>query len=192
MVSAGLPFDEEEDKKKMEQEEIFRTERLTIRRIQEEDWQSVLDIWIAVGKTPWAAFDTPKDTAGEAVRQRIARWASCAVSREHMFFAACLHDIIIGYVSLNVREEGYELGYCFHPAYYGHGYGRESVGAVLGQLKDYGVKRVEAGTALQNLPSVRLLETLGFSLSGTEQVSFFRDAEGSPVFFEGGRFEKSL
>ena len=59
-------------------------------------------------------------------------------------------------------------------------------------LRDRGVPFVEAGTALRNTPSLRLLRSLGFERCGTERVSFYRDAEGKDIFFDGGVFVRHL
>lgn len=48
---------------------------------------------------------------------------------------------------------------------------------------------ITAGTAIENIPSVRLMQSLGFHQIGTEKVSFYNDSEGKPVYFDGGIFE---
>ena len=63
---------------------------------------------------------------------------------------------------------------------------------MLGFLRNRGVPFVEAGTALRNTPSLRLLRSLGFELRGTEKVSFYQDAEGKDIFFDGGIFVRRL
>ena len=59
-------------------------------------------------------------------------------------------------------------------------------------MKDKGVVNITAGTALNNTPSVRLLTSLGFRQTGTEKVSFYRDADGSDITFTGGNYELLL
>lgn len=59
-------------------------------------------------------------------------------------------------------------------------------------MKKLGVKRIVARTALKNVPSVRLLESLEFKLTGTEQISFYQDSEGKDIYFEGGIFDRML
>ena len=59
-------------------------------------------------------------------------------------------------------------------------------------MKDKGVVNITAGTALNNTPSVRLLASLGFKQTGTEEVSFYKDAEGNDITFEGGTYELLL
>ena len=108
---------------------------------------------------------------------------------DHMFFAVCLDDILIGYIAFNVRAGSHEIGYCFHSDYHGYGYAKESHMALFDYLSSLGITKFTAGTALNNLPSVSLLKSLRFSLTGTENVSFYKDAQGNDIMFEGGIFE---
>ena len=103
-----------------------------------------------------------------------------------------MQDAVIGYAALNKREDGFELGYCFHSAYHRKGYARESISAILDAAKDMGAAKITVGTALNNTPSVRLLTSLGFVPVGTETVSFYKDEEGNDITFEGGEFELLL
>ena len=109
-----------------------------------------------------------------------------------MFFAICLEDTVIGYSAFNIRENGYEIGYCFHSAYYGKGYAKESHLALIDYMRELGIKRLIAGTAINNTPSVLLLKSLGFELIETEKVSFYKTADGSDIWFDGGVFELNL
>ena len=171
---------------------MIRTERLTIRRVRAGDWKAIQAIWADEAASPYAQYDRPNDLEDAAVSRRIAKWASCAGGWEHLFYAVCLDDTVIGYAAFNQREDGYELGYCFHSAYHGKGYAGESLSALIGMLKARGVSCISAGTALKNTPSVRLLLSLGFRQTGTERVSFYRDAEGKAIVFEGGVYKLPL
>lgn len=128
----------------------------------------------------------------DSVQTRVADLDLFAESDAHIFLAVCLKNRVIGYFSLNESGEGYELGYCFHSDFHRKGYARESLRTVLGFLRNRGVPFVEAGTALRNTPSLRLLRSLGFELRGTEKVSFYQDAEGKDIFFDGGIFVRRL
>lgn len=64
---------------------------------------------------------------------------------------------------------------------------RKSLGTV-GLYAEVGGYRLTAGTALQNEPSVTFLKALGFSLTETEKVSFYKDEHGEDVVFDGGIF----
>lgn len=169
---------------------MITTHRLTIRPIIAGDWSAVREIWAALAPLPMARYDKPHDTTPENVQARVARWAAfSAAGTEHMFFAACLEGRVIGYIAFNQRDVGHEIGYSFHPAYHGKGYAREALAALLAHLRERGFTRFSAGTALNNTPSVKLLTGLGFRLTGTEQVSFYKDADGQDIVFDGGIFE---
>ena len=168
---------------------LLKTERLTIRHIVAGDWKSIKEIWVDFNAAALSKYDKPHNTDDEDVRTRIAKWATANSGTEHMFFAVCLGDTIIGYSAFNIRKDGYEIGYCFHSAYHGKGYAKESHIALFDYLRTLGITKFTAGTAINNVPSVSLLKSLGFVLIGTEKVSFYKDAQGNDIVFEGGIFE---
>ncbi len=168
------------------------TERLTIRRITADDWKSIKGIWMDFNTSELSQYDVPHITDDEDVCARIAKWANTDKCTDHMFFAICLGDTVIGYSAFNIRENGHELGYCFHSAYHGKGYAKESHTALIKHMRDFGINRLTAGTALNNAPSVALLKSLGFELINTEKVSFHKDSNGNDIYFDGGIFELIL
>lgn len=171
---------------------MIKTTRLSIRRVCAGDWKAIQTIWADAAKSIYAQYDKPNDLDDQSVFIRISKWASFADSDEHIFVAVCLQDVVIGYVSFNLRENCYEMGYCFHSDYHGKGYAKESISCVIAYLKSIGVHRLVAGTAMKNIPSVRLLNSVGFRQIGTEKVSFYKDADGKEIYFDGGIFELQL
>ncbi len=171
---------------------MINTERLIIRRVCADDWRAIRQIWAEAAQTEYAQYDSPNDISEESVEARIDRWASFADSSVHMFYAVCLKGTVIGYVALHQREEGYEIGYCFHTAQHGHGYAKESISALANLMKIHGVHIIIARTALNNTPSVRLLSGLGFVLTGREKVSFYKDTDGNDIYFNGGIYILTL
>ncbi len=168
---------------------LLKTDRLTIRHIVPDDWKYIKEIWVDFNSSALSQYDKPHNTDDEDVRRRIERWAGRNSGTEHMFFAICLSDIVIGYSAFNIREDGYEIGYCFHSAYHGNGYAKESHLALFDYLRTLGITKFTAGTAINNTPSVSLLKSLGFELTETENVSFYKDAQGNDVVFQGGIFK---
>ncbi len=79
---------------------------------------------------------------------------------------------LIGEVSFRESPDGtgtVEIGYGVVPAYHGHGYATEAVGAVLDwALRQPGVVRVVACCLRDNLASRRVLEKLGMRQVGTD------------------------
>lgn len=170
----------------------LNTKRLAVRRIAADDWKSIQKIWADFNQSPMHIYDTPHDTEDAAVQRRIQKWAAFHESTEHMLFAVCLESAVIGYVAFNIRENGHEIGYCFHSAYHGNGYAKESMLALFDYVRSLGIKKLIAGTAVKNTPSVALLKSLGFRLTETEKVSFYKDDSGNDIVFDGGVFELSL
>jgi len=171
---------------------ILKTERLTIRHIAADDWKRIQEIWVDFNSSALSQYDKPHITDDGDVQPRIARWAAYCSGREHIFFAVCLDETVIGYIAFNIREIGHEIGYCFHSAYHGKGYAKESCLAVFDYLCTLGITKFSAGTALNNTPSVNLLTALGFKLVEQEKVSFYRDADGNDIVFDGGIFERQI
>ena len=168
---------------------FLKTERLNIRHIEPDDWKSIKEIWIDFNTSSLSQYDMPHNTDDDDVHERIAKWADASKGTEHIFFAVCLDETVIGFFSFNIREDSHELGYCFHSKYQGKGYAKESLAALIEYLTTIGIKKLTAGTAINNIPSVSLLKSLGFELTGTEKVSFYKDEHGNDIFFEGGIFE---
>ena len=168
---------------------LLKTDRLTIRYIVPDDWKYIKEIWVDFNSSALSQYDKPHNTDDEDVQRRIARWAGANSGTEHMFFAICLGDTVIGYSAFNIREDGYEIGYCFHSVYHGKGYAKESHLALFDYLRTLGITKFTAGTAINNIPSVSLLKSLGFELTGKENVSFYKDAQGNDIVFQGGIFK---
>lgn len=76
--------------------------------------------------------------------------------------------------------------------YRGKGYTMESHVALLDYLYTLRIIKFTAGIAINNIPSVSLLKKLGFELIGTESVSFYKDAEGNDIVFEGSIFKLNM
>lgn len=171
---------------------MITTKRLTIRPIEEKDWIVMKEIWDDFKRTQYVIYDNYKDTNPESLQPRIARWAeSTRNGNEHMFFATCLNGKMIGFTSMNVVVSAeYEIGYGYINKSQGKGYAKEALSAVLEYMKEIGATKIHAGTAIENIPSVELLKSLGFELTGTEQISFFKDDAGNDIIFEGGNFVK--
>ena len=169
---------------------LLKTERLNIRHVVADDWKSIKEIWVDFNSSEFAQYDKPHNTDDADVQTRIARWAAANSGTEHMFFAIYLDEALIGYIAFNIRENGHEIGYCFHSAYHGKGYAKESHLALFDYLRTLGITKFSAGTAINNTPSVKLLTSLGFKLVKQEKVSFFKAADGNDIVFDGGIFEK--
>lgn len=85
-------------------------------------------------------------------------------------------DTIIGSVNFSRMEHGpfskTSIGYKFDSAYHGHGYALEACQAAIPVIfSNYRIHRIEARVAPDNIPSIKLLEHLGFRFEGIEYES---------------------
>ena len=163
----------------------FETSRLFIRRLTESDWPDMLNIFIDFNNSKFAVYDMPLPTEDEDARTLTKRFAD-----SNLFFAVFPKgsDTMMGYVCFHKDSDIYDLGYCFHSAYHANGYAYESADALIKYLvAKCGAKGFTAGTAIDNIPSCKLLEKLGFTCTSKETVSF------DNVFsFQGGNFELKI
>lgn len=72
-----------------------------------------------------------------------------------------------------------EIGYCISPESRRHGYAYEALSALLNYLlDDLSLDLVVAGIIPDNLPSVRLVEKLGFRCEGMRRKAFWNNMRG--------------
>ncbi|MBO2516949.1 MAG: hypothetical protein CW338_06710 [Clostridiales bacterium] len=176
-----------------EQEMTIRTERLTLRPVRPTDAPAMERVWSDFNASPYACYDTPHSAEPEDVLRQVTRWAQfTAAGEDHLFFAVCPRDELIGFFAFNRRCRGYEISYAFRAGFQGMGYAREALTALTAFFRRRGCPVLYAGTGLKNAPSVRLLEAAGFILTETERVIFYKDENGSDIVFDGGVFELEL
>jgi RimJ/RimL family protein N-acetyltransferase len=163
------------------------TQRLTIRSLANEDWQEMLAIFQDKEASPYAVYDyaTPtNETDARKVIQGFAGGDRLLVLWEKQL------QRLIGYIALmgkDIRQR--DLGYCLHSTYHRRGYAREACEAVIRYaFTELGVDRLTSGTAIDNIPSNRLLYSLGFEKTGEETCSFRTSPAGEPLSFRGSSF----
>lgn len=162
----------------------LKTERLLIRELEPGDWKFMQKIAADFRKSEYAIYDMPLPVEDAEIIALTRQFSAIK-----MFYAVLLHDVMIGYICFHDDNGNYDLGYCFHSDYHGKGYAFESCRALMDYLAcKKSIKTFTAGTALENKPSCRLLQKLGFTLQKTEQRSFRKNITGNDITFKGGVF----
>ena len=159
----------------------LKTLRLYIRNLREDDWAEMKSLFVDFNHSKYAVYDRPLPTEDMAVEKLTKQFVGT-----NLFFAIYLlgNNQMIGYVCFHKDKEKYDLGYCFHSAFHSNGYAYESTRALIDYVvQEYNVTTFTAGTAIDNTPSCKLLEKLGFECVSTEYLSFNED-----FVFEGGNF----
>ena len=163
------------------------TERLTIRNLLPEDWKEIKAIWQDFDRSPYSKYDAPHSTDDDEIKDLVKKF-----SESNDFYIVLLSGKTVGTVDLHDTGSGYDIGYCFLSEYHGKGYAKESCKALINYYAEKGCGHFTAGTALKNIPSVKLLLSLGFRQVNTEQVTFYKDENGNDIYFEGGNFELNI
>ncbi|MBR1777329.1 MAG: GNAT family N-acetyltransferase [Alphaproteobacteria bacterium] len=168
---------------------MIKTHRLQIRKTKAKDWKSIKEIWTDFDLSAYAKYDRPHHLSNVAVRTEVKKQCLENKRKNHLFYVVLFRQTVIGYFDFHNTGDGYDCGYCFLSSYHGKGFAREGFQTLLELLNKKGVKKFTAGTALDNAPSVKLLLSLGFKLTGTERVSFYKDTSNAEISFDGGRYE---
>ena len=138
----------------------LKTDRLLIRKLIPDDWQSMQKIADDFRESKYAIYDMPLPTGKVEITALTKRFA-----KTQLFYAVLHHDVMIGYICFHEDNGYYYLGFCFHSDYQGKGYAFESCRAIMDYMtNEHDIKTFTAGTAPQNKPSCKLLEKLGFTL----------------------------
>ncbi|MBQ8356569.1 MAG: GNAT family N-acetyltransferase [Clostridia bacterium] len=163
---------------------MIDTDRLHIRKLVPDDWREMQNIAMDFRRSEYAVYDMPLPVEEESIKALTAQLAASG-----LFFAVLREGVVIGYVCFHREGDSYDLGFCFHSNYHGKGYAFEACFTLMKYMaKTRPVAAFTAGTALENIPSCRLLRKLGFTLQKTERLSFHKDDRSNDITFEGGIF----
>jgi RimJ/RimL family protein N-acetyltransferase len=89
---------------------------------------------------------------------------------EACFVVSC-GGAVTGVCSIDMREEGAELGYWFGTAYWGHGFATEAARAVIDHaFGELGHQALQSGARVNNPASRRVLEKCGFRWTGVRLI----------------------
>lgn len=169
----------------------METSRLIIREFVLDDFVEFTELIRNKISSKYAVYDEQFPTDSESLKGLLSYFAD-----SDEFFAVELktENKVIGFISLNyIDDNTRNLGYCIHTSYQGRGYAKEAIE----EVKKYAKEELElcmliSGTAEENEPSIHLLTSAGFTITGKQQGSFVNDENGNPIVFMGCSFECKL
>ena len=166
--------------KKMESSIVIaKTERLILRRYQEEDLQ---DLFEYLSDQKVVEYEPHKPLSLDETKENL-QWR---IGTEEMIAVELKSSRkMIGNVYMGKREfEALEMGYVFHRDYWGHGYAAESCKALIQQAFANGTHRIYAECDPRNERSWKLLEALGFQREAhlRKNVYFWKDENEKPIW----------
>lgn len=146
------------------------TPRLILRPIREEDANALFAIWSDAEAMRYFSFPVMHHL--KEATERMARKAKRTAEGDALILALTLHATgeVIGDCTLcrlDLANRRAEIGFCLQRPYWGRGYMREAVSALLDHAFDtLNLHRIEADIDPRNNASAGLLERLGFVREG--------------------------
>lgn len=172
--------------------ENMQTENLIVRRFNHDDITDFTELIRDKMSSVYSKYDYQYPVDDISLREILNYF-----TKSDEFFAVVLKTSakVIGFLTLNNCGEPRvrNLGYCIHSQYQGKGYGTEAVIELIRYVKEeLKLKKLITCTAQENIPSVRLLTSVGFMKTGESSASFVKDEKGNPVEFLGFSYELLL
>ena len=156
-----------------------KTERLVIDDITEKDGDAYAALYTDGEINEYYGYDYREDIGDAAPTPEyfLSFMRGLKEKKEEYSVAVRKDGVMIGELVLynfGFRGEA-EIGFRFFKDSRGKGYAAESVGAFIAAAREkFGITRVNCRAYKKNAPSVRLIERLGFTLTGeTADMSFY-------------------
>lgn len=144
----------------------IKTERLVIRLMEEKDAPEVFRYRsLPEVEVYQAGWPESEEACASFARVNCSRPSFQPGEYTQLAIVRQEDGLLLGDMGILIGEGGFqaELGFTLAPFYQGQGFGTEAVEAVLGHLfEQRGLHRAYGSVDPNNLPSIRLMERLGF------------------------------
>ncbi|MFA6261963.1 MAG: GNAT family protein [Bacteroidia bacterium] len=149
----------------------LKTERLKLRELLLADLKKIHELHSSPETDKFNTLGIP-DTI-EVTHQLISEWLATQDELPRRKFVFCAENIekeFIGLIGLNIGKPTYrnaEVWFKFHPKFWNQGFATEAVNRILQfSFTVLNLHRIEAGCAVENLASKRVLEKVGMIKEG--------------------------
>lgn len=149
---------------------LLLTNRLQLKIVGLSDLPMVHELLSIPEVDQYNALGIP--TNKEVTAVYLDEWIDNYEMRKEFVFtlSSFANNSFIGLVSLKVGNPKYSIGsiwYKLHPDFWNKGYATEATMAILKfGFKEVGLHRIEAGCAINNIGSIRVLEKVGMIREG--------------------------
>ena len=117
----------------------------------------------------------PDFDSDEAAYPLFERLMELSLRADRYVFGVRLNDRLIGFLNDVEQTNGtVEMGYAYHPDFYGQGYATEAFAAVIDRLFALGFTTVTAGAFEENPASMRVMEKCGMKRLDREELIDYR------------------
>jgi len=150
----------------------LKTNRLNIKPISIKDLGKIHDLHSLPETDQFNTLGIPKDI--NETEKIIAKWISNNKDEKSKNFTFKIElkekKLFIGLIALNLGSQKFksaEVWYKLHSSFWNKGYGTETLQKILEfGFNDLKLHRIEAGCAVDNIGSIRILEKVGMIREG--------------------------
>lgn len=146
---------------------MINTERLKIRKFNLNDHTDYYEIF---GNPVIAKFDDfepiTKEQAIVDVKCLIENYNNSNPEELEFAVELLVEKKVIGVMTIKFKEDGIYIGYHFNEKYHDKGFALEATQSFIPWLKKEYNKKIRAVTDPENVPSIKLLNKLGFHFDG--------------------------
>jgi len=151
---------------------IFKSKRLEIRFVNESDLKAIHSLLILPETDRFNTLGLPENM--EVTKSFVDGWIKATQKEKITNYTFTIldkqSDKFIGLFGLNLGREIYKSGevwYKLHPDFWGKGFATESLNCILDFcFKDLNLHRIEAGCAVDNMASFKVMEQVGMIKEG--------------------------
>lgn len=151
---------------------MIRTERLTVKPMEENDQEACLDLLTNdIVKKTYMLPDFEKREDAILLFQRLQKMS---VEDKQYVRGVYLNNYLIGYANeVEIIDNAVELGYLIHPDYHGQGYMTEALTALIPDLFARGFDEVVCGAFEENPASLRVMAKAGMTrLKKVDEIEY--------------------
>ena len=159
---------------------------IQLRSFQKGDQENVQKMFTEFNASEFGKYDPIENTDDAHVLTFLENMV-----QNHVIYAIspASSDEMIGYICFHIAGEEYDIGYMILAEYRGAGIATAASELAMEKVnEERGAKVFTATVAAENIPSVRVLEKLGFSLVSEKHVR--KEENGTEYFITERRYEK--
>jgi [ribosomal protein S5]-alanine N-acetyltransferase len=153
---------------------MLKTERLTLEELNLNDLQNIHELHSLPETDEFNTMGIPADI--QVTERLLADWIGIQELEPRMKYVFKMEDAnqnFIGLIGLNMGKPNYltgEVWYKLHKDFWNKGYGTEALKRLLEFcFSDLKLHRIEAGCAVENHGSIRVLEKAGMIREGRKR-----------------------
>lgn len=154
---------------------IIETERLNLRELSPEDTEAIHQLHSFPETDQYNTLGIPKSL--KETKELVNHWLSLQKVKPRQSYIFTIKerktDSFAGLIALTLGKPSFRIAdtwYKLHPAFWGRGYATEALTSLLRfGFKQLKLHRIEAGCAIGNLASARVLEKAGMLREGSKR-----------------------